>query len=52
MYPKLCHVCRVSLVEGIYGAYFDIVKFLILCVHLHFYDLFPLQQVYTTLTNA
>ena len=52
MYPKLCHVSRVSLVDSIYGVYFDKVKFLILWVHLHCYDLSPLQQIYPTLTNG
>ena len=52
MYPKLCHVSRVSLVDGIYGVCFDIIKFLILWLHLHCYDLSPLQQIYPTLING
>ena len=30
MYPKLCNVSAVSLIDIIYGVYVDIVKFLIL----------------------
>ena len=52
MYPKLGHVSRVSLVDRIYGVYFDIVNFPILWVHLHCSDLSPLQQIYPTLTNG
>ena len=52
MYPKLCHVFRASLIDGIYGVYFDIVKFLILWGHLHRYDLSLLQQIYPMLTNG
>ena len=52
MYPKLCYVSRVSLVDGIYQVYFDIAKFLILWVHLHCYNLSPQQQIYPTLTNG
>ena len=49
MYPKLCDVSRVSLVENIYGVSFDIVKFLNLWVYLHCYVLSLLQQIYPTL---
>ena len=49
MYPKLSHVSRVSLVDGIYGVYVDIVKFLILWIHLHCYDLSPLEHLFPTL---
>ena len=52
MYPKLCHVSRVSQVDSLYGVYFDIAKFLILWVHLHCYDLYPLQQIYPALANG
>ena len=49
MHPKLRHVFRVSLVDNIYGVYTDILKFLIPWIHLHCYDLFPLQQIFPTL---
>ena len=49
MYPKLHHVFRFSLVDSIYGFYVDIVKFLILWIHLYCYDLSPLQQIFPTL---
>ena len=51
MYSKFCHTSTVSLVDGTYGVHFDIVKFLILWVHFQ-YNLSPLQQIYTTLTNG
>ena len=38
MYPELHPVSGVSLVDGIYGVYVDMVKFFILWVHLHCYD--------------
>ena len=52
MYPELHPVSGVSLVDGIYGVYVDMVKFFILWVHLHCYDLSPLQQMYPTLTSG
>ena len=52
MYPKLYYVFRVSLVDSVYEVYDDIVKPLILWVHLYCYDLRPLQQIYPTLTNG
>ena len=38
MYPKLRYVSGVSLVDIIYGVYVDLVKFLILWVHFHYYN--------------
>ena len=52
IYPKLCHVSKVSLVDNIYGIYFDIVKFLNFWVYLHCDVLSPLQQIYPTLING
>ena len=52
MDPELHYLSGVSLVNGIYGVFIDIVKFPILWVHLHCYDSSPLQQIYPTLTNG
>ena len=52
MYPKLHYVSEVSQVDGIYEVSVDIVKVYILWVHLHCYDLSPLQQIYPTLING
>ena len=48
----LCYVFRVSLADITHGLYVDIVKFLILRVHFHYYDISLLQQIYPTLTNV
>ena len=49
MYPKLHHVHRVSLDDSIYGVHVDIVKIFFPWIHLHCYDLSPLQQIFPTL---
>ena len=50
MYSKLHNVSGVTRVGGTYVVYVDTVKFLILWVYFHCYDLSCLQKIYPTLS--
>ena len=50
IYPEVCFVSRVRLVDIIYGVYVDMVKFLIFWLHFHYYDVSILQEISPTLT--